>query len=156
MITKERILKLIDKYTASSEDEMNKLTKTRTVLKLIQEAIEKAWEFNPIEMTSKELMDSVTEKKLSIGEIYLLVNLLWIQAETLSELQKPLASLKAYEHTFQLLHWLELQVVIENNFKKSIVELRKTIETLKPVFPHDNGYKQLLEKQFSSNSYLYN
>jgi hypothetical protein len=156
MITKERILKLIDRYTASSEEEMNKLTKLRTVLKLIQEVIETTWDFDPIEMTSKELMDSITEKKLGIAEIHLLVNLLWIQAETLTELQKPIASLRAYEHMFHLLHWLELQSDMENNFKKSIVELRKTIETLKPVLPLDKGYKQLLEKQFSNNSYLYN
>lgn len=156
MINRELILKFIDKYASTCGAELTENSKAKTVMTITQKAIGTIWEFDPIQMTSKELIDIIIDRKISSAETNLLANFLWIQAETLSEMQKPLTSLRAYENAFQLLHWLELQGGKGNDLKKNIIELKKTIEALKPTRQLDNEYKHFLENLIFKNTYLSN
>lgn len=135
---------------------LTKDTKLKTVLTIIQDTIQSTWGINSIQMTSKELIDSIVDKKIDIDETHLLASLLWVQAETLSQLKQPVASLSAYENTLQLIQWLALNVVQEKNFQKNITELKIIIKTLKRTSKLDDEYRELIKKNILKNSYLSN
>lgn len=124
------ILMLIEK-SANAFGELiglTKDTKLKAVLTIIQDTIQLALGIDSIQMTSKELLDSIVDKKIDIDETHLLAGLLWVQAETLSQLKQPITSLRAYENTLQLIQWRALHVVPENALKKTLPSLKQLLK----------------------------
>lgn len=158
MNNRKAILMLIDK-SANAFGELigtTNDTKLKVIVTIIHDTIEMVWGINSIQLTSKELVDSIIDKKIDVGDTHLLFNLLWIQAETLSQLEKPVESLRAYENALQLIQWRSLRVVQENDFKKNITRLKSMIRTLKQVIDLDNEYRELIKKGLLKNSFFSN
>ena len=135
MENRDLILMLIDK-SINSFGQVHGLTmesKQKNVLSVTQRTVKESFNIDSDTLSAKTLTSLLANGLLDLGQVHILTDLLWTQAEILLKLNQPQESLIHYKNALQLLRWQTIQIVENGSLerKNKISELEAIIAALK-------------------------